>query len=88
MGTQFQQEYYSFELSDVFAELCIRNELKEAVSLVHDCFDRFRKEPDSITRIILEGLEVSTKDPRNKLFYKYLLKCLEMLYLEFERSQA
>lgn len=80
--------YYSFNLPEIFKNHFEKQELKRAVRLVEELFNQFPKEEDSITKIILEGLMESTKDEKELLFYKYLLKHLEILYLEFARSIA
>ena len=77
---------YSFELPEIFTELCISKDLKGAIKLVDECFERFPKESDSITCAILEGLRDGANND-DKFFFIYLLKHLELLYLEWARSQ-
>jgi hypothetical protein len=79
---------YSFELPEIFKEHHENKDLKKALALVNELFDMFPREEDSITRIILEGLVESAEDEKEKLFYKYLLKHLEILYLNFCLVQA
>jgi len=79
---------YSYEIPDLFEKLCKKRELKKSLQLVDECFGRFPKEDDSITKIILTTLLESTAIEEEQLFYKYLLKHLEIIYTYWLYSQA
>lgn len=74
---------YSFELPEMFVELCIDKDIKGAMKLVEECFDMFPKEKESITFCILDGLMEGAKDELDKVFFKYLLKHLEILHSNY-----
>lgn len=81
-------KHLSYELPHYFTEYCLEYNLKDSMALVEECFDYFPKDSDSITKVILEGLEEGAEDQRHKMFFKYLLKHLEILYLNWARAQA
>lgn len=83
-----EKDYYSYELTDVFEDLCEKRELKRALELVDECFEKFPKESDNITKILLTTLLESTKIEEERLFYKYLLRHLEIQYSCFLFSMA
>jgi hypothetical protein len=80
--------HLSFEIPQIFVEYSLAKDYNSAMELVNDCFDRFPKEEDSITKIVLTTLRDEVKDENSKLFFEYLLKHLELLYLEWLRAQA
>lgn len=81
--------HLSFQIPEVLNELCASRDYNAALQLVTDCFERWPKEEDSITRIVLEGLKEAAEeehDERSVIFFSYLLKHLEILYNEWMRT--
>lgn len=79
---------YSFEIGDIFYRLSLNLNLKKGYQLVDHCFERWPKDEDSITKIILLGLKESTSDFKEKLYFEILIKYLDNLYLEFLKNMA
>lgn len=81
-------EIPSYEIGTVFYRLSRRTDLNKGFILVEKCFEKYPKDFDSITRIILQGLLESTYVLKEKLFFGVLIQYLEHLYLEFLKNQA
>ena len=82
--------HLSFEIPYMFNELIVSNDIKGAIKLVDECFEQFPKEPDSITKVILDGLLESAESGlmanESVPFIKLLLKHLDILYTSYVYS--
>ena len=64
---------YSYELSEELWALVENRKIKEAYDLVEEAYEKFPKEPDCITSIVLKEMSNSTKNQVYKAIIEFLV---------------